>query len=45
MQDYQAKLNPFSAFQQQESQAQVDRLQIHDKALLAGSRCDLQLQH
>ena len=38
MQDYQAKLNPFSAFQQRESEAQLDRLQIHDRALLAGSR-------
>ncbi|KAK9849137.1 hypothetical protein WJX84_006719 [Apatococcus fuscideae] len=36
--DYQAKLNPFSAFQQRECEAQLDRMQMHDRALLAGSR-------
>lgn len=37
-QAYAARLNPFAEFKQNESEAQLKQLQLHDKALLAGSK-------
>eukprot|EP00775_Hariotina_reticulata_P011436 gene11436-11582_t len=36
--EYEARLNPFAEFQLSESEARLKGMQLHDKALLAGSR-------
>ena len=38
MQAYEARLNPFVEFQQHESESHVNKLNLHDRALLSGSR-------
>ncbi|GIL61748.1 hypothetical protein Vafri_16138, partial [Volvox africanus] len=35
---YEARVNPFAEFQQSEAELRVRNLQVHDRALLAGSR-------
>ena len=37
-QAYEAQLNPFVEFQQHESESRVNKLNLHDRALLSGSR-------
>jgi homeobox protein cut-like len=36
--EYEARLNPFAEFQLSESESRLKGMQLHDKALLAGSR-------
>ena len=38
MQAYEARLNPFVEFQQHETESHVNKLNLHDRALLSGSR-------
>ena len=38
LQAYEARLNPFVEFQQHETESHVNKLNLHDRALLSGSR-------
>lgn len=38
LQAYEARLNPFVEFQQHETESRVNKLNLHDRALLSGSR-------
>ena len=39
LQAYEARLNPFAEFQQDEATSRVARLPMHERALLSGSKC------